>query len=292
MAVGTTANFAYSRNGIIESALRKIGGLKRGESPTFAQVDDAANELVSLVREEDLEGSGVAKFLWALSETHLVLSAGGYIYSSSEGLPTDIAELVHANFRDTSGGDWPLDIITQEEYEALADKKETGDVDKVYLKKNRLLASQKLYVWPAPASVGTTSEVTGSDALNYQCVLGHTSATINKPITGGSYSLYWKQAGSAGSAWASDTAYTNGEILRLVYKRPLFDFDLATDNADFPAGWDSYLVWALAVRLSPEYKVPLEERVWIERQATKSKDKIFRGTRSDSNTHHNKSLFY
>ena len=52
-----------------------------------------------------------------------------------------------------------------------------------------------------------SSEVTGSDGEVYTCILNHTSAAANQPITGANYRMYWKQEGSTGGVWATATAY-------------------------------------------------------------------------------------
>jgi len=56
-------------------------------------------------------------------------------------------------------------------------------------------------------NVPVASEVIGTDGLNYTCIVTHTSAAINRPITGADYALYWVQTGFSGVVWAPDTAY-------------------------------------------------------------------------------------
>ena len=53
-----------------------------------------------------------------------------------------------------------------------------------------------------------SSEVVGSDGLNYTCIKNHTSASNNKPITGANYSSFWTQKGTSGSAWVTATSYS------------------------------------------------------------------------------------
>jgi len=53
-------------------------------------------------------------------------------------------------------------------------------------------------------------QVTGTDDLNYTCILSHTAADANKPVTGGSYATYWSQTGTAGVAWVTGKAYSKG----------------------------------------------------------------------------------
>ena len=54
-----------------------------------------------------------------------------------------------------------------------------------------------------------SSEVVGSDGLNYECIRPHTSATSNKPVTGADYTTYWTQRGESGGVWADATGYTS-----------------------------------------------------------------------------------
>lgn len=57
-------------------------------------------------------------------------------------------------------------------------------------------------------NVYVRSIVVGTDGKTYRCILAHTSAAADKPITGANYATYWTVAGGvAGSAWAAGTAY-------------------------------------------------------------------------------------
>ena len=292
MAVGTTADFGFKRNQIIAAAFRKIRAYPPDGVLSQDKIDAAVKALNAALREEDLEGTGLERHLWALDEKTIQLAAKRYVYGANEGLNASILDLIEIHYRDTSGDDSPVDIITAGQYERLIDKDETGDVKRVYLKEDRLLASQLFYIHPAPATVGTTSEVTGTDAQNYRCIMGHTSAAENRPITGASWRLYWEKGGSSGVAWVTGTAYTNGELVRYLFKRPLFDFDAPTDDPDFPKGWDNYLIWRLAWELSPDYEIPLDERVWLERTWRNKKEALFPSKKPKTTDFHNKACYF
>lgn len=287
MATGTTADYTLDRNSLITLAYRKIG-----ITANSTLITNGIDVLNSILREEDLKGTGPAKNLWAVTESTLKLSADGFVYSTTEGLESAILDLVTVFYRNTSGDDTQVEIIDSQQYAGIADKDSKGDVQKVFLKPNLTLSSQLLYVWPAPDSVGTTSEVTGTDALNYSCIMGHTGATTNRPITGADWRLYWRQTGSSGSAWAADSSYTNGELLRYVYKRPLYDFDTSTDNPDMPSGWIRYLTLRLAHDFCPEFDVDMDSRVWLKREYLEARADLFNSTRPQSTDFHNKTVFY
>jgi hypothetical protein len=295
--MATTHDFNLTRNELIEVAFAKIGVIQFGRILTANQLAEGIQALNLIIREEDLKGTGMSKNLWALDERTIPLAAGSYVYGTDNQLRPDILDIFNVYYRNTSGDDYPVDIVSAGHYDAIGNKNETGDVQEVYLKVHKTLASQLLYVWPVPASVSTTSEVTGTDGENYRCIMGHTSAAINRPITGNSWRLYWDigldaSAGGAGSTWVTATAYTNGELLRYGFKRPLADFDNASDTADLPQGWDRYLMWRLAHDLAPSYHVPLDERLWIKSEYLQAREEIFPSTKSQGQDFHNKGLFY
>ncbi len=287
MATGTTADSDLTRNEIIDMAY-----LKLGIGNTSALTTRAIKELNLILREEDLVGTDEAKNLWAMSEASLILTADGFIYTSSDGLNSNILDLDTAYYRNTGGDDARMEIINQHQYESIVDKNDTGDPEKVHLEKNRVLSSRTMRIWPAKSSIGTTSEVTGSDTLNYQCIMLHTSAADNKPITGANYKLYWQQTGSAGSAWVTATEYTNSDLIRYTYKRPLFDFDSSTDNPDFPQGWTRYLMYRLAHDLSPEFDIDMEARRWLKSEYREARNMLFPSTRPDSTDIFNKVMYF
>jgi hypothetical protein len=245
MAIGTTANSGLSRSQLIKQAFRLIGI----EKPPPDKLQDSIVILNGIIRELDKD----INFLWAISETPSIvtLQANLINYSSSEGLPSNILRLETAKFRDSDGTDSPIEILTLNGYSSIQDKYEqNSQIKKIYLFENRVLASRSLAVWPILSEVESQSEVTGTDALNYSCIRNHTSDSDKKPITGSDWRVYWEQSGSSGSAWATATEYVAPELLLLWYRRPLFDFDLSSDNPDLPLGWDKLLMFKLAHILS------------------------------------------
>jgi hypothetical protein len=288
MTTGTTSDSNLTRDELITLAYRKLE-----IAATDTLITRGAQALNLILREEDAKGTGQSKNLWALSESALILTATGTVYGTSQGLESNILELSSAVFRNTSGEDVPVEIIGHNQYEAIGDKNETGDPTRIYLKRDDVTrSSQRLYVFPTPASIGTTSEVTGTDSLNYACIMGHTAAAMTRPITGQDWRVYWRQTGSAGAAWVTATAYTNGELIHYIYKRPLYDFDTTSDNPDMPSSWSRYLMWRLANDLSPEADIDMESRQWLKQEFKDAAAELFGSTRVVTTDLHNKSLFY
>jgi len=84
----------------------------------------------------------------------------------------------------------------------------------------------------AYTTMGTASEVVGSDGNHYVCILAHTSAVANEPGVGTTWATYWKQL----KRWAKAAA---GDILPDGYSRyylvcTLYDGTLRIFNAYDP----------------------------------------------------------
>ena len=293
MATGTTADAVIKRNRIIELALRACRAVKPGQAPENNMMRDGVTLLNEILREEDADFTGDRKALWAMNVSNVFLAADRRIYSTTEGLASDIQDIESVVFRDSVGADTPIKVLeSRAAFEALSPKDEIGDVECILFERNRVLASQSIIVWPLPNTIGTDSNVVGSDALNYLCIKGHTSTTETKPITGSSYRLFWRQAGSGGGAWATATEYTNSEIIRIAYKRPLYDFDLADDDPDMPLGWGNYLKWRLAVELASTFKISVEEQQLFNNRVASTKAMLFPATRNQSKDYHNKASYF
>ena len=293
MATGTTADFALTRNDVVASALRKVKGWPEDGNVPVHKLREAVRALNLMLRAESLKQTELAKSAWALDTAALPLVAGRYIFSANEGLP-EIRELRSATVRGVDGDDSePLDIITAEAYAAISTKADTGDPLKLYLRRSRLLADQKLYLWPAPSSVTAGDTVVQSD-VQYTCILKHTSASENKPGSGASWQLYWKAGDESLTAdtWVTATEYDNGDLLILNYQRPLYDFDSMHDNPDFPLGWEDYIIYKLAVRLAPEYDLGSEQRQMLKQELAVLEVELLPSAREHTNTRHDKTRFF
>jgi len=289
--VGATANYSPTRNAIITQAYRKCKAIGAGEVLNGFQLSEGIEALNLIVREWDADGTHI----WALGSapTSLVMQANIGVYTSAESFPTNVMEITKATIRTGDGQDTPIIVGTHGSYEDITDKFATGTPEFIYLNRNRNPASQSLYVWPLPANVGTQSEVTGTDALNYSCIRTHTADSTNQPITGANWRLFWEQSGSSGSAWATGTAYTAPMLLRFWYKRPLADFSAANDNPDLPPSQSRGLMYELASDLSIDTGKSTEDTQRLDRKASEAKARTFRKSNKEQTTDiHNKATYY
>lgn len=92
----------------------------------------------------------------------------------------------------------------------------------------------------------------------------------NKTTTGAVNSFFYDRRGGATSTgliylWPTPQDLT--EVIKLTLARPIQDFNVAGDDADFPQEWIRATEWGLADELADEYDVPEPKRTRIERRA-------------------------
>lgn len=286
MGVGTSYDFNLTRDGIVKTAYRKVGNL----DPNTERMTLGVELLNLIIREVDPENGN----LWSVTKnpSTITLVANTFLYTTSNGLASNILGLESVVYRDPSGYDRDLVIGTPKSYEMKYDKFETGDPAFVYLTEDIDPSARQLYVAPMLSSVNDQSEVIGSDTNNYRCIRSHTADSDNKPITGSQYLLYWEQGGSSGSSWSDGTSYTAPQLLRYTYRRPLWDFDLGRDNPDVPQSWVRMLTFRLASDLADESSIDVGVRAYYELKGDKAKNAIAPTKTRETSDFHNKVEFF
>jgi hypothetical protein len=291
MATGSTFDSNITRDDLITLAFQEVNEIGVDEVLEPATLAWGIKRLNIILRRLDAE----KQHIWTVSATPatLTLVADTFVYTSSNGLPTNIKRLVTVNYRDAQGRDYPLKIYTPEEFSKIEEKTTLGTPQGVLLSEHITVGSQTLYVYPTLTSVNTQSEVTGSDSNNYRCIRSHTSDTDrDKPITGDNYLIYWELGGSSGSAWADATAYTAPQHLRFWYERPLFDFTSSTDNPDVPQEWVEVLLYEMVEAITNQGALSVDDRVYYTRKTEKSRKKIQPAQVHKTNDLHNKVTFF
>lgn len=284
-----TADYTLTRDKFIELAHKQIGVLEQGDTMDADMLNDGIEILNLIVRETD----GAGKWRWTIDTAKsIALIANVCIYTVSNGLPSDIAEGITASYRTSDGYDAPIKLFRAEGYEAIANKVETGEPRAIYIDEQIALSSRTMRIWPMLSTVTTQSIVLGTDGNPYKCVMAHTSAAVNAPITGDNWKMYWQAGGASVTAWASGTAYTAPEQIRLLYRRPVYDFDAYNQTPDFPIQWPRLLLEKFKFDLGDLYGIPLEERMHIIKKAKGAFDDIFPSTTAKSTDIHNKTVFF
>lgn len=141
MATSGNANYTYNRDQIITAALRKLGVVAQGESPSATQISEAAEALNLMVKAFVTDGMP----LWKISEHNLTLVASTASYTIGSRLLK-----VVQSYRTTDSVDTPLRIITRDEYNRLGNKISTGYPVSIYHDPRR--TDSIVTVWPVPDS--------------------------------------------------------------------------------------------------------------------------------------------
>ena len=150
MATSGNSNYTTTRDDIIKRALRLIGAVAQGETPTTDQVTEASIALNGLVKAWQADGMP----LWAIKTYGMTLTADVNSYPMGIGLAVNIAKplkVMQAWLRDnTSNVDIPMRIITSQEYFMLGNKETSGMPIQIYYEPLR--DDGILHVFPTPTS--------------------------------------------------------------------------------------------------------------------------------------------
>ena len=92
----------------------------------------------------------------------------------------------------------------------------------------------------------------------------------NKTTSGKPIQIYYEPLSDYGILHVFPTPASidaaNNQIY-ITYQRPYEDFSIATDTPDFPQEWYDAVVYGLAVRLAPEYGLPIDQRRVLSQEA-------------------------
>jgi hypothetical protein len=288
--LGTTADFTVTRDKLIEMAYQNIGVLPEGQPMSAEQLQAGIDRLGLIIREVDESG----KWRWTVPAAfHLSLAANVGVYDATAGLKTNVSDLISVVYRAANGRDSdPLEILSAEAYECLPNKLETGVPRAVYLTDSITLPQKSLFVWPMLSSVAVQSAVDGTDGQIYKCIYPHMSSATTMPTTGANWRMVWELSSGASTTWASGVTYTMTEALRIVARRPIADFDSASDTPDIPPQMLRTLLYRLCDDLADAYPSPQDDQ---ERFANKYRGAfrdIFPSTRQQSTNIHNKVKYF
>jgi len=149
MTSGST-DFSVTRDDIIKRALRLIGVLAQGETPTTDQTTEAALALNGLVKAWQTDGMP----LWALKTYSVPLSAGTSSYriglTQTVNIPKPLKVIQAYNHNTTSNVDIPMRVLTKQEYNMLGNKTSSGNPIQIYY--DPQVSYGDLFVFPVPTS--------------------------------------------------------------------------------------------------------------------------------------------
>lgn len=202
MTTSSTTSWELDRNTIIKSALRKLGVLAQGQTPSTEDYTNGAEALNSLIQTLSTEGMP----LWKRTTVSITPVDGTASYTVS-----NVWKVVQVVLADNNSGT-QIELLPKSyyDYKRLPDETSGQPVNYVYTPG---IENGTLIVWPTPDS----------------------SVAANKTID-------------------------------VVYQKEFYSFNASTDTPDFPAYWTDALIYGLAVRLAPEYGIPLQDRQMLMRE--------------------------
>ncbi len=115
-------------------------------------------------------------------------------------------------------------------------------------------------------------DVNSSTRIPMEVVADYDYNQLPSSSSGVPIQLSYQQKMNVGTIklWPTPDSYSASNVtILLVYLRPIEYFNTSTDTADFPEEWVSALIYNLAVRMAPEYGIPLEDRKLLLSEAEK-----------------------
>ena len=151
MSTSGVSTFNITRDQLITGALRMLGVVAQGETPTNVQILEAAEALNMLVKAYEADGMP----LWGIETYGITLVAGQSTYVIGTGqqvsIPKPLKVIQAWNKVLSSGVDIPMRILTKQEYNVLGNKTTTGNPIQLHYQPK--LTYGELYVFPVPTSI-------------------------------------------------------------------------------------------------------------------------------------------
>lgn len=148
MATSGSADFTATANTVINGALRIVGALAQGETPTAAQTSEALEALNMMLKAYQADGMP----LWAIKQYTVTLTNAAATYNIGDGQTINTPKplkVQQAFLHNTSTNiDIPMRILTRQEYNMLGNKTSTGQPIQIYYEP--LNTYGVLHVFPVP----------------------------------------------------------------------------------------------------------------------------------------------
>ena len=134
---------------IIDRALRLIGAIASGESPTTDEGTDALTALNAMIdswRNDRL-------MVYALSESTLTLTPTDASYTIGTGgnINTTRPVQIESAFCRSGDVDYPVEVIDKARYDAIPDKTTTSDIPQ-FLYYDSAVTTGNINIWPVPST--------------------------------------------------------------------------------------------------------------------------------------------
>lgn len=293
MATSGSTNYATSRDGLIAFALKKIGVVAKGATPSAVQISDAAVELNFMVKAWQTDGMQ----LWAKKRGYLFLAKDTTRYTLGPSGDHCTNSYVRTELTaDSASSDTTLTV------DSIVGVS-SGDYVGVELDNGSLY-------WTTVNGAPSGSTITLTAGLNGAASEGNVVFTyttkiqrplrilqalrsdvndVDIPLTIQALNDFYEMPNKTNDGRVTQISFiptltsaelyvwpqtdTVSDIITFWYHRPFEDFDATGDEPDFPQEWYLALGYGLADLLCDSYGVPAELRNKISSRAAYEKDR-------------------
>jgi len=157
MSTSGTTSFSTDGLTIIKGALRLVGAISQGETPTTTQTSEAMEALNMMTK--SLAAKGLP--LWVISNVVITTVQGTASYNVGPSQTVDVPKplKVQQAFYTKNSVDVPMRVITRDEYERLGNKTSQGTPAMVYYEPLRDYGV--VHLFPVPDSQIPTVTIIG-----------------------------------------------------------------------------------------------------------------------------------
>lgn len=288
MTTSASVDFSVSRDDLIEHALKHIGALGDGETPSSTQYTEGAKLLNMLVKAKMADGMP----LWALKTGYIlpftgasstmigpsgghcttsyvstttsaaaVLGASTIVVTSATGISTGYyigIELSDSTMQWTTVNGAPSGTTVTLTDTLTAAVSASAEVYVYQTKMQRPLRIVDAYIHNTPSL--NEHRINIATSSDYHALGTHTTESVPNQV-------YYDPQLDAGVFWVYPRFLTGDYLIQVRFHRPFEDFDASTDTPDFPQEFYLPLMVSLASLLAPKNGVPFKERTLLASEA-------------------------
>ncbi len=284
MATSGSIDFSLTRDNLITDAMRVIGAIGEGETPTSYEISNAARALNMLVKQwqGNTDFSAGLK-VWARKRGYLFLALDTVEYSlgttgdnwtnsyvsttttaaqtsgnstitvaSASGLAADMyigVKLVTGALQWTTISGTPTTTVTLAA--SLTANVASGA---------RVFAYTAKAYPPLDIQAASLRDSSGNDSPLWLIpTVQQYEAIPSKTADGMPYGVLYERSTQNGRLLTTSAPTDPTYVIRVTYTRPLDDFDATADEVDYPQHWFRALKYGLAREIAPELRRPWTE---------------------------------
>jgi hypothetical protein len=197
LATSGDTTWTLNRDQVLTGALRKLGVLASGGTPTTAQVNDASEALNALIKAFQADGMPV----WKIASTTFTVTDGTSSYTIGPSGCTVTAvqplKVIQALYTVSGAAQVPLNVYNRYDYNMLPVLSGTIEGNPVNLYYQPLSTTGVIKLWPTPDNSTTTI------TIHYQAPYEDMDTASNNF----DFPAYWIQALIYNTAWALSPEY-------------------------------------------------------------------------------------